>query len=1041
MDNREAWQTMATKKTSSRTKSKSAAATERERKKRELHSRQQFWAIVVFAVAVFIMATTLVEGQNVWNWIHNFFLGMFGWSAYLIAPLLFYVSIMTALDKPIGLVGHKVWQSMLLICLLSGATQVFGSGIPNGNLIEKFLSLFQNGVDGHGGGAVSGLFGLPLLYWFGPTGAKVTMILLIFVVLMVLTGGTLIGLYQSAKKPMQKMEEVYVAHSEIRNQQRQLRQEQMMEEGQAPTKPRFNINIPLGSGKRTEQEDGLQTDSFFNAKRKKEEELERLRQAQEDTEKGRAAMREKLELERAEQKRQEQQRAEQIAAERRELEQSVESDSFWNPPEEPMDEQESQLSSPYLDDLINRVAPAAGSGYAREDQAVLHTLKSNMPNAGVRPVVDSADLDHPSHLHEERMGDPCQTGLSWEQTEQQPLLEEEDIADGFISMQNFHFGQQVQEDAEESEMDEIFQPAAPQRMPIVEEEEPVFFQPQEEPQEEEPVQFHPDNIHLEPEPPTGSRREQTHEIIQVSADRIAAEGMDLQGASHSVDAPQPEEEEPEYIKPPIEILNEIEKPNESNLQEELRTNAEKLVSTLQSFGVQTRIIDIARGPAVTRYELQPSAGVKISKITNLADDIALNLAASGVRIEAPIPNKPAVGIEVPNKVVSTVSIREIIDSPEFQQAKSPLAVALGRDIAGKVTVADLAKMPHTLIAGSTGSGKSVCINSLIVSMLYHSTPQEVKLLLIDPKMVELGIYNGIPHLLIPVVTDPKKAAGALSWAVNEMLNRYQLFKDYSVRDMTGFNRAAEKNGLKPMPQIVIIIDELADLMMAAPGEVEDSICRLAQMARAAGMHLVIATQRPSVDVITGVIKANIPSRIAFAVSSQIDSRTILDSSGAEKLLGRGDMLFSPIGSSKPTRVQGCFVTDGEVERIIEFIKQSGQKMTYDEQILQEIDRHAVSDNKKKGGKDEGGGFSDEDEMLPSAIEIVVETGQASTSMLQRRLKLGYARAARLMDAMEEKGIIGPFEGSKPRQVLISKERWIEMKMVAAAKAEDDRRNY
>ena len=1030
---------MATKKTSSRTKSKSAAATERERKKRELHSRQQFWAIVVFAVAVFIMATTLVEGQNVWNWIHNFFLGMFGWSAYLIAPLLFYVSIMTALDKPIGLVGHKVWQSMLLICLLSGATQVFGSGIPNGNLIEKFLSLFQNGVDGHGGGAVSGLFGLPLLYWFGPTGAKVTMVLLIFVVLMVLTGGTLIGLYQSAKKPMQKMEEVYVAHSEIRNQQRQLRQEQMMEEGQAPTKPRFNINIPLGSGKRAEQEDGLQTDSFFNAKRKKEEELERLRQAQEDTEKGRAAMREKLELERAEQKRQEQQRAEQIAAERRELEQSVESDSFWNPPEEPMDEQESQLSSPYLDDLINRVAPAAGSGYAREDQAVLHTLKSNMPNAGVRPVVDSADLDHPSHLHEERMGDPCQTGLSWEQTE--PLLEEEDIADGFISMQNFHFGQQVQEDAEESEMDEIFQPAAPQGMSIVEEEEPVFFQPQETPQEEEPVQFHPDNIHLEPEPPTGSRREQTHEIIQVSADRIAAEGMDLQGASHSVDAPQPEEEEPEYIKPPIEILNEIEKPNESNLQEELRTNAEKLVSTLQSFGVQTRIIDIARGPAVTRYELQPSAGVKISKITNLADDIALNLAASGVRIEAPIPNKPAVGIEVPNKVVSTVSIREIIDSPEFQQAKSPLAVALGRDIAGKVTVADLAKMPHTLIAGSTGSGKSVCINSLIVSMLYHSTPQEVKLLLIDPKMVELGIYNGIPHLLIPVVTDPKKAAGALSWAVNEMLNRYQLFKDYSVRDMTGFNRAAEKNGLKPMPQIVIIIDELADLMMAAPGEVEDSICRLAQMARAAGMHLVIATQRPSVDVITGVIKANIPSRIAFAVSSQIDSRTILDSSGAEKLLGRGDMLFSPIGSCKPTRVQGCFVTDGEVERIIEFIKQSGQKMTYDEQILQEIDRHAVSDNKKKGSKDEGGGFSDEDEMLPSAIEIVVETGQASTSMLQRRLKLGYARAARLMDAMEEKGIIGPFEGSKPRQVLITKERWIEMKMVAAAKAEDDRRNY
>ena len=496
-----------------------------------------------------------------------------------------------------------------------------------------------------------------------------------------------------------------------------------------------------------------------------------------------------------------------------------------------------------------------------------------------------------------------------------------------------------------------------------------------------------------------------------------------------------------YCFPPVTMLAVSPHGNPALETEELQTNGRILVDTLKSFGVQTKILDICRGPAVTRYELQPSAGVKISKITNLADDIALNLAASGVRIEAPIPNKPAVGIEVPNKVVSTVSIREIIDSPEFQQAKSPLAVALGRDIAGKVTIADLAKMPHTLIAGSTGSGKSVCINSLIVSMLYHSTPQEVKLVLIDPKMVELGIYNGIPHLLIPVVTDPKKAAGALSWAVNEMLNRYQLFKDYSVRDMAGFNRAAEKNGLKPMPQIVIIIDELADLMMAAPGEVEDSICRLAQMARAAGMHLVIATQRPSVDVITGVIKANIPSRIAFAVSSQIDSRTILDASGAEKLLGRGDMLFSPIGSSKPTRVQGCFVTDGEVERIVEFIKQSGQKMTYDEQILQEIDRHAVTDKKKGKDKDDGGGFSDEDEMLPSAIEIVVETGQASTSMLQRRLKLGYARAARLMDAMEEKGIIGPFEGSKPRQVLITKERWIEMKMIAAAKAEDNRRNY
>lgn len=1023
---------MATKKTTSRGKPKSAAAAERERKKREEHSRQQFWAIVVFAVAVFIMATTLIRGQNVWEWIHNFFLGMFGWSCYLIAPLLFYISVMTALDKPVGLVGHKVWQTMLLICLLSGATQVFGSGIPNGNLIEKFLFLFQSGIDGHGGGAVSGIFGLPLLYWFGPTGAKVTMVLLIFVVTMVLTGGTLIGLYQSAKKPMKKMEEVYVAHSEIRNQQRQERMEQMEQEEQS--RPRFNINIPVSGQESPMQEDSpFSADSFLNAKRKKEEELEQLRQQQQQqTQKDRANWREKLSRERAEQKQKEEQRAKELQIPRSEREDEAE---FWTPPAD--DEDNSSIDSPFLDDLIHRVTNPAPP-LAKQDRDVLNTLKSNMASPQVRAVADSDYARQGIKFLEEESPDPQQTGLSWEDA---PA----DLDDDFITPDKIHFDVSAASAVEGNT----------ESNPIGEEEtlsdffEPVFEQaennelqhiPDELPFEEDVPVFDTESITTQP-PQKSSRREVSHDIVEISPDEARAQGMDLQGASHCADQPEPEPEELEYIKPPIDILNEIEKPEEANLQEELRSNAEKLVSTLQSFGVQTRIIDIARGPAVTRYELQPSAGVKISKITNLADDIALNLAASGVRIEAPIPNKPAVGIEVPNKVVSTVSIREIIDSSEFEKAKSPLAVALGRDIAGKITVADLAKMPHTLIAGSTGSGKSVCINSLIVSILYHSTPQEVKLVLIDPKMVELGIYNGIPHLLIPVVTDPKKAAGALSWAVNEMLNRYQLFKEYSVRDMAGFNRAAEKNGIKPMPQIVIIIDELADLMMAAPGEVEDSICRLAQMARAAGMHLVIATQRPSVDVITGVIKANIPSRIAFAVSSQIDSRTILDSSGAEKLLGRGDMLFSPIGSSKPTRVQGCFVTDGEVERIVEFIKQSGQQLTYDERILEEIDRHAVSDNKKKGSKDDGGGFDEEDEMLPSAIEIVVESGQASTSMLQRKLKLGYARAARLMDSMEEKGIIGPFEGSKPRQVLITKERWIEMKMISAARAEDNRRNY
>ena len=450
-----------------------------------------------------------------------------------------------------------------------------------------------------------------------------------------------------------------------------------------------------------------------------------------------------------------------------------------------------------------------------------------------------------------------------------------------------------------------------------------------------------------------------------------------------------------------------------------------MVDTLRSFGVETRIIDISRGPAVTRYELQPSAGVKISRITNLADDIALNLAATGVRIEAPIPGKAAVGIEVPNQYTSTVVMREALDSTAFKQAKSKLTVALGKDIAGNVAVADLAKMPHILIAGATGSGKSVCINSLIVSLLYKATPDEVKLVMIDPKVVELGIYNGIPHLLVPVVTDPRKAAGALGWAVTEMLNRYKIFADNNVRDIFSYNNlCAKQTELKPMSQVVIIIDELADLMMVAPNEVEDSICRLAQMARAAGMHLVIATQRPSVDVITGIIKANIPSRIAFSVSSQVDSRTILDMSGAEKLLGMGDMLFCPVGASKPTRIQGCFVSDKEIERVVEFVKDT-HNGSYDDEVLKEIDRQTVVEKKKSSSKvedDEG----HSDEMLPKAAECVIDAGIASTTLLQRKLRLGYARAARLIDELEKLGVIGPFEGSKPRNVLMTKAQWLEM---------------
>lgn len=481
-----------------------------------------------------------------------------------------------------------------------------------------------------------------------------------------------------------------------------------------------------------------------------------------------------------------------------------------------------------------------------------------------------------------------------------------------------------------------------------------------------------------------------------------------------------------YKFPSVDLLNQNTNSNTRAVAAELDNTAEHLVATLKSFGVETRIVDISRGPTVTRYELQPCAGVKISKITGLADDIALSLAAAGVRIEAPIPNKAAVGIEVPNKTSAVVSIREIIESPAFNASKSKLTVAMGKDIGGNVVVTDIAKMPHGLIAGATGSGKSVCINSFIMSILYKATPEEVKLLMIDPKVVELGVYNGIPHLLIPVVTEPRKAAGALGWAVSEMEKRYQMFADRCVRDIAGYNKLVDtltdEPEVKKMPHIVIIIDELADLMMTAPREVEDSINRIAAKARAAGIHLLIATQRPSVNVVTGVIKANIPTRIAFAVSSQIDSRTILDSGGAEKLLGRGDMLFSPVGSSKPKRLQGCFVSDEEVEKVVEFVKKSGSA-DYDDDIMVEIERKAAIEEQKRTGLEEDA--PDDDPMLDEAIRVVVEQGMASTSLLQRKLKLGYARAARIVDEMEQRGVVGPYEGSKPRKVLITKEQLLE----------------
>ena len=518
-----------------------------------------------------------------------------------------------------------------------------------------------------------------------------------------------------------------------------------------------------------------------------------------------------------------------------------------------------------------------------------------------------------------------------------------------------------------------------------------------------------------PESPAKITREET----QAEAAKVA---RDIQDTMDQGTSP--------YQYPPLSLLKEGPGEIGGEALAELNANRQRLTDTIHSFGIDANITHVTRGPSVTRYELELDQGVRLNKLTNLSDDIALALGATGVRI-APIPDQISmVGIEVPNKLVSPVNIHSVIGSKAFTDSASKVSFAVGKDIGGNCIVGNIAKMPHLLIAGTTGSGKSVCTNSLIISLLYKATPEEVRLIMVDPKMVELGIYNGIPHLLIPVVTDPKKAAGALQWAVTEMMKRYRAFSEVGVRDLASYNAlAAKTEGMEKMPQVVVIIDELADLMLVAAKEVEESICRVAQMGRASGMHLIIATQRPSADVITGLMKANIPSRIAFAVASSLESRIILDITGAEKLVGRGDMLYFPLGAGKPTRVQGCLITDQEVAAVVDFVKRSGT-VQYDDAVMQEIEKHAAE--KEKGAKGVGGSAPEEmdsefDELIDAAAEVVVETGQASVSMLQRRLKLGYARAARLVDQLEEKGIVGPFEGSKPRQLLITREQWQEMK--------------
>lgn len=814
----------AAKKKGSKSRSATATKIQNEASKRETAAgKRQLMSVIWFAVAVFLLCVVFIKGQNIWLAMHNFIFGVFGVTAYFYPFLLGVVAVLFAMDKIGGSINAKIIESGVLVVLVGAAVDIFIKHDETLTFWQHLTASYTSGTALKSGGFLGALIGQPLYLAFGKTGAAITVIILICVFLMIITGTTLMSLFKTMARPVKTISE----QAENAYQSRIDREPAEHTEKPLKVLKGFSVDIPV-------------------------DDIPEKRNIKKET----------------------------------------------------LDEKQRKVVDTYY----------GGSPAAEEPEPEKAPEKEETP-------------------------------------------ERRDI-DGALKAAR-----------EEAEV-------------------------QKEQIKEETEKF-------------------TEHIEENEADT---------------------EDNNSYKFPPLSLLKETKNTNGAALSAELDGTADKLVETLKSFGVDTRVVDISRGPTVTRYELQPSAGVKISKITNLADDIALNLATAGVRIEAPIPNKAAVGIEVPNKASAVVGVRGILESPAFSSAKSKLTVALGRDIGGNAIVADIGKMPHGLIAGATGSGKSVCINSIIISLLYKASPDEVKLLMIDPKVVELGIYNGIPHLLVPVVTDPRKAAGALGWAVSEMEKRYKMFADRGVRDLAGYNRFVESLNdpeVKQMPHIVIIIDELADLMMTAPNEVEDSINRIAAKARAAGMHLIIATQRPSVDVVTGVIKANIPTRIAFAVSSHIDSRTILDTAGAEKLLGRGDMLFSPVGSSKPKRIQGCFVSDEEVEAVVEYVK-GDHTADYDDDVMVEIERQAAVDKKQKTGLPEDG--PGDDPMLNDAIRVVVENGMASTSLLQRKLKLGYARAARIVDEMEQRGVVGPYEGSKPRKVLITKDQLMERE---AAGADDE----
>lgn len=939
--------------------------------------RRHIATVIMFAVGIVLTLAAVIpagEGEG-WRGFFDIMHGLFGYSAFLVGPLLIFVAIRLSAFKE----GHKLGMDVLKcvggILLLCAAVQIFSVGaVPGENFGEVIANLYKDGKEFRGGG-VFALFIGGLLLLLGRLGATILIIILILVCVLLCTGITVADFTDRMVKPVRNAKDKAVEHhNRIREENRIAAEELHMQQDEIE-----KIQAEIDAEQQEKRSVAELSRAVFSVSDPEEQEPEPI---VEDTS--------------AHTEPEPSEKPHIIEVPRPDPVKPAEPEL----PAEPDPAETEQLLEEQHEDSVDYMAEIKDY-IMQKNRAVLEEAERSEKDplededAELVPIIDA--------LHRFKEENP----------ENAPVSSIQDLPENSITS------------SEESEL--------PFDLDDVADEPETESQPQKDaavPETSAPKA-------AEPERPENPVKPEIVEVPRPDRPVTPPTAPAPERPAMPLKKPAPEELKfsDVYTLPPVNLLNPVQKKlTQADIDNEIDRNSRKLVEALQSFGVQTKLVGVSRGPSVTRYELQPAPGVKISKITGLQDDIALNLASAGVRIEAPIPNKSAVGIEVPNKARDTVFFRELVDTTEFKKSfDKKLETVLGKDISGAMVTCNIAKMPHLLIAGTTGSGKSVCVNSIIMSILMKSTPQDVRLIMVDPKKVEFMMYNGIPHLLIPVVTDPKKAAGALAWAVNEMLNRYKQFSDNNVRDFTGFNELAKDpdSGLMKMSHIVIFIDELADLMMASPKDVEDSIVRLAQMARAAGMHLVIATQRPTVNVVTGLIKANIPSRIALMVASQTDSRVILDVSGAEKLLGNGDMLYMPVGLPKPVRVQGCFVSDKEVERVVEFIKQTFQA-EYDELVMEEVERQtemvASAQDSKSSGNSDSGDIDTSDERLEEAIDFVVESGTCSTSSLQRRLKLGYGRAARLVDIMEEMGIVGPLEGSKPRQVLMTKQEWAERKL-------------